>query len=71
MVGQDPVARLDACSSQDGDDGGAVDVIYRCQRIGGFAGEVALDDLVPIGFGQSGLFCLSDGTVRWDGRSRP
>jgi len=55
-VGEDPVAGLDAGASQGGYDGDSVDVERGRQGVGGFTGQVALDDEIAIGICQSSVF---------------
>jgi hypothetical protein len=60
-----PVATLDSGPLKDGEDGGGIDVECGRQRIRGFAGQVALDDDIAVGFGQSGVLLVyrSDGST--------
>jgi hypothetical protein len=51
VFGQDPVARLDTNSSEDGEDGGSVDIESRGESVGGFAGQVALEDTGSVRIG--------------------
>jgi hypothetical protein len=63
VITEDPIARLHADPTQEGEDGGAVDAELLCECARGFPGEVSVAELRSLGIGQSGLLL----TDRWDG----